>query len=280
MSERSTDTGGRFAHGRVRSIAAAVMLAIGIGFSIAAFAVNASATSPLRAKAQCRINFAASSLHLQVGQDLVLTWTAIGADKLSASWTSGYIPFAGAVTTTMNRGGTFSYQITGTIAGQYCGGAGVEVNFSGDSPSQHVTTTPVSNPTPTHHNGGNGGNGNGGNGGTGNGGTATGNGGNGTTNGGGNGTSNGGENAAGNGNGGNGTSNGGNATTNGGGNGVAAGNTNHGTGNYPAQSPTSGTGVAWLQQPLNLLAIGGLALLLSLALWKRENIRAPFVHQH
>ena len=74
---------------------------------------------------------------------------------------------------------------------------------------------------------------------------------------------------------------GGNGTTNGGGgNGVAAGSTKHGAGKYPAQSPTGGNGVAWLQQPLNLLAIGGLALLLSLALWKRENIRAPFVHQH
>ncbi len=272
MSERSTETGGRFAHGRVRSIAAAVMLAIGIGFSIAAFAVNAAATSPLRAKAQCRINFEASSLHLGVGQDLVLTWTAIGADKLSASWTSGYIPFAGAVTTTMNRAGTFSYQITGTIAGQYCGGAGVEVNFSGDTPSQHATSTPVTRPTPTHTNGG-GGNGGNGNGGSGNGGTGNGNGGNGNTGSGngGNGTGNGGTGNGGNGAGGNGGN---------GGNGVAAGNTKHGTGKYPAQSPTSGSGVAWLQQPLNLLAIGGLALLLSLALWKRENIRAPFVHQH
>jgi hypothetical protein len=270
MSDRATENGGRY--GRMRSVAAAVFLAVGIGFSIAAFAVNASASPTAKDKAQCRINFSASSLHLQVGQDLVLTWSSVGADKLTASWTSGYIPFVGAVTTTMNRAGTFSYEITGTINGAYCGGAGVQVSFAGAAPS-HAATSTAANPTPTHsgsgggNGGGNGGSHNGGNGGTGAGG-----------NGGGNGAGNGGVNA-GNG-GGNGAGNGaGNGTVNAngnGGNGVAAGRANR----YPAQSPTSGSGVAWIQQPLNLLAIGGLALLLSLALWKRENIRAPFVHQH
>ena len=58
--------------------------------SIAAFAVEATASAnvPFQAQAQCRIDFKASSLHLQTGKDLVLTWAAIGADKLTASWTS------------------------------------------------------------------------------------------------------------------------------------------------------------------------------------------------
>ena len=145
----------------MRSIAAAVFLAVGIGFSIAAFAVNATASPGQAAKAQCRINFQASSLHLQIGQDLVLTWTSIGADRLTASWASGSVPFAGAVTTTMDRSGTFSYQITGTINGSYCGGAGVEVDFSGDTPSHAATSSAT--PPPSH--GGHGGSGNSGNGG-------------------------------------------------------------------------------------------------------------------
>jgi hypothetical protein len=253
---------------RLRSIAAVVFLAVGIGFSIAAFAVNATASPRLAAKAQCRINFAASSLHLRIGQDLVLTWSSVGADKLSASWTSGYIPFAGAVTTTMNRGGTFSYQITGTINGSYCGGAGVEVNFSGDTPSHAATTSSAPNPGNGGHSG-NGGTGNGGNGSSGNGGNSGTGGGNGGT-----------------GNGGNGTVVSGNGGTNGdanGANGVAAGNTgrsNRHGGKYPAQSPTGGSGVSFMAKPLNLLGVGGAAFLLSLALWKREKIRAPFVHQH
>jgi hypothetical protein len=261
MSDRSTETEQRAPRSRVRAIGAAVCLAVAIGFSVAAFAVNASATSPVRAKAQCRINFQASSLHLKIGQDLVLTWAAIGADKLTASWASGYIPFAGAVTTTMNRSGTFSYQVTGTSNGQYCGGAGVEVNFTGEAPSQAAKTTaaPASTPSSTANGSGNAGSGNG-NAGSGNGTAATGGSNNGNTN---NGNTNNGNNAA-----------GANA-------GVGA---NHaakpGAANYPAQSPTGGSGVPWYQQPLNLSAIAALAMLCSLLLWKREQVRAPFVHRH
>jgi hypothetical protein len=265
------DTDERRPRSRFRSIASAVFLAVGIGFSIAAFAVNATASPQLAAKAQCRINFSASSLHLRIGQDLVLTWTSLGADKLSASWTSSSIPFAGAVTTTMNRAGTFSYQITGTLNGSYCGGAGVEVNFAGAAPSHEATSSTAPNPAPGGHSGNGGHQGNGGNGGNG----GSGNGGNGT------GTGGGGNNG---GNGGNGTVVTGNGGAGGGSNGVAAGNTGRTTGRhggkYPAQSPTGGSGVSFMAKPLNLLGVGGLAFLLSLALWKREKIRAPFVHQH
>ena len=223
---------------------------------------NASATSPLRAKAQCRINFQASSLHLQVGQDLVLTWTAVGADKLSASWTSGYIPFAGAVTTTMNRPGTFSYQVTGTHRRPVLRRRRVEVNFAGDTPSHASETTVSSRRRPrvsaaerqaaTH------------------GGTAT---------------------AAGtgtaaataaperrqrcrNGNGGTGTAAPATAVART----ASAGNT--GSGNYPAQSPTGGSGVAWYPAAAEPVGSADWPLLRSLALWKREHVRAPFVHQH
>jgi hypothetical protein len=236
MADRSTETEQRVPRRRVRAISAAVSLAVAVGFSIAAFAVNASATSPVRAKAQCRINFQASSLHLKVGQDLVLTWAAVGADKLTASWTSGYIPFTGAVTTTMNRSGTFAYQVTGTDNGEYCGGAGVEVSFTGDTPSHAAKTTsaPAATPSNTTANGG-------------------------STNG---------NNAAGNAN-------------RGANNGVGGVNAaKPGAANYPAQSPTGGSGVAWYQQPLNLSAIAALAMLCSLLLWKREQVRAPFVHRH
>jgi hypothetical protein len=263
MSDGSTETDQRVPRSRVRSIGAAVCLAVAIGFSVAAFAVNASATSPLRAKAQCRINFQASSLHLQVGQDLVLTWVAVGADKLTASWTSGYIPFAGAVTTTMNRSGSFSYQVTGTSNGQYCGGAGVEVNFAGDTPSHAAKTTapPPSTPSSSANAGGNAGS-------------------TGTTNGGsGNGSNNGGSN-----NGGTANGNVNGAAVNGNANGGAAVGAIHagkpGAANYPAQSPTGGSGVPWYQQPLNLSGIAALAMLCSLILWKREQVRAPFVHRH
>jgi hypothetical protein len=267
MSDRSTETEQRAPRSRVRSIGAAVCLAVAIGFGVAAFAVNASATSPIRAKAQCRINFQASSLHLNVGQDLILTWTAIGADKLSASWASGYIPFAGAVTTTMNRSGTFSYQVTGTSNGQYCGGAGVEVSFSGDTPSQAVKTTPAPASTPSSTANGGSNNGGSNNGGSNNGGSNNGGSNNGGSNNGGNNND-----AAGN----------GGAAANGGANaGVAAGHANRrGAANYPAQSPTGGSGVAWFQQPLNLSGIAALAMLCSLLLWKREQVRAPFVHRH
>jgi hypothetical protein len=246
MSDRSTESEQRAPRSRVRSIGAAVCLAVAVGFGIAAFAVNASATSPVRAKAQCRINFQASSLHLKVGQDLVLTWAAIGADKLSASWTSGYVPFAGAVTTTMNRSGTFSYQVTGTSGGQYCGGAGVEVSFTGESPSHAAKTTAAPAVTPSS---------------TANGGSSN--------NGGGTNNSNNGANT-----------NNGNANANGGANVGAAKANRPGGAKYPAQSPTSGSGVAWFEQPLNLSGIAALAMLCSLLLWKREQVRAPFVHRH
>jgi hypothetical protein len=274
MSDGSIETEQRVPRSRVRSIGAAVCLAVAIGFSVAAFAVNASATSPLRAKAQCRINFQASSLHLQIGQDLVLTWVAVGADKLTASWTSGYIPFAGAVTTTMNRAGSFSYQVTGTSNGQYCGGAGVEVNFAGDTPSHAAKTTapPPSTPSSTANGGGNAGST-----GTTNGGSTNGSNNGGTTNGG---TTNGGSNNGGTANG---DANGG-AAANGNANGGGAVGAKHagkpGAANYPAQSPTGGSGVPWYQQPLNLSGIAALAMLCSLILWKREQVRAPFVHRH
>ena len=127
---------------RARTLLASTLLAVTAGTAVAAFSADASAqTTPAtpKAKVQCRINFQASSLNLHVGQDLVLTWVAVGADKLSASWTSGYVPFAGAVTTTMNRAGTFAYQVTGTNDGQYCGGAGVSVHFASDAASPAST---------------------------------------------------------------------------------------------------------------------------------------------
>lgn len=169
----------------------------------------------------------------------MLTWTSIGADRLTASWASGSVPFAGAVTTTMDRSGTFSYQITGTINGSYCGGAGVEVDFSGDTPSHAATSSAT--PPPSHGgHGGSGNSGNGGNRGSGHGGSGNG----------------------------------------GGGNGVAAVHVGKHGRKYPAQSPTGGSGVSFIEKPLNLLCVGAAAFLLSLALWKREKIRAPFVHQH
>lgn len=236
---------------RARSLLASSLLATTAGCTIAAATVDASANSPVRAVAQCRINFQASSLNLRIGQDLVLTWVAIGADKLTASWTSGFVPFAGAVTTTMNRAGTFSYQLTGTSRGQYCGGSGLEVAFTGGAPS-HASTSTVPN---------SGSNGGGTtppvNGSSNNGGTTNGGGSNGGTNDGVNGGSN------------NGGSN----------NGVGAA-ARPGSAKFPAQSPTSGSGVPWYQQPLNLLTIAALALICSLALLKREPLRATFVHRH
>lgn len=221
MSDRSVGTGRRIARGRIRSTAAAVLLAVGVGFSIAAFAVNAAASSPARSMPQCRIAFQASRLHLNVGQDLVLTWSSVGADQLTASWTSGYIPFAGAVTTTMNTAGTFSYEVTGTINGQYCGSAGIEVVFGGDKPSG-TTPPPASTASATSAG-------------------ATG------------------------------------ASSASSSSAVGAGRAGP---KYPAQSPTGGSGVPWLQRPLNLLAVAGLTLLSSLILWKRREVRAPFVHRH
>ena len=51
-------------------------------------------------------------------------------------------------------------------------------------------------------------------------------------------------------------------------------------GGYPVQSPTSGTGVPWYQDPLTLLAISAVALMGSLLLWRREQLRAVVVRQH
>lgn len=129
--------------GRVRSAVAATLIGVAVGsggLAIASATFAKASGSAHAAVVQCRINFQASSLHLPVGHDLVLTWTAVGADKLTASWTTGFVPFVGAVTTTMNRPGTFSYQVTGTLGGQYCGSAAVKVAFAG-APITHPSTS-------------------------------------------------------------------------------------------------------------------------------------------
>jgi hypothetical protein len=116
--------------GRLRPAVAATLIAVAIvtGVLAIASATFAKASNSARAAAvQCRINFQASSLHLGVGKDLVLTWTAVGADKLTASWTTGYVPF--------------SYQVTGTLNGQYCGSAEVHVAFAG---------APITHPSSSH----------------------------------------------------------------------------------------------------------------------------------
>jgi hypothetical protein len=148
MSDRDSRSPGTgeppIKRGRLRPAVAATLIAVAIvtGVLAIASATFAKASNSARAAAvQCRINFQASSLHLGVGKDLVLTWTAVGADKLTASWTTGYVPFVGAVTTTMNRPGTFSYQVTGTVNGQYCGSAEVHVAFAG---------APITHPSSSH----------------------------------------------------------------------------------------------------------------------------------
>lgn len=49
---------------------------------------------------------------------------------------------------------------------------------------------------------------------------------------------------------------------------------------YPAQSPTGGTPTPWYERPVNLLVLGVLSLLGSIALFNRERVRAVVVRRH
>jgi hypothetical protein len=235
---------------RARTLAASSLLAVIGGCSLAGFAVEATASAnvPFQAQVQCRIDFKASSLQLQTGKDLVLTWAAVGAEKLTASWTSAAMPFAGTVTTTMNTPGTFAYQVTGTSGGRYCGSGGIEVHFTTAAPANNVASHPavhVVNNQPAKHAAA---------------GTHKQAAGNGNA-----GVANVGKRAA--------TSRNGHA-----GSGVDA--IAAGVGKFPTQSPTGGSGVPWYRQPLNLLGIAGASIVASLGLLKREPIRATIVHRH
>lgn len=49
---------------------------------------------------------------------------------------------------------------------------------------------------------------------------------------------------------------------------------------YPAQSPTGGSSTPWYEQPVNLLVLGLLCLVGSVALFNRERVRAVLVRRH
>lgn len=49
---------------------------------------------------------------------------------------------------------------------------------------------------------------------------------------------------------------------------------------FPAQSPTGGSATPWYEQPANLLVLGVLCLIGSIALFNRERVRAVFLRRH
>ena len=97
----------------------AALVVAGFVLATSAGAGPALAQSVVAKLAQCTVNLQASSLSLNTGQDLILTWTSVGAGRLMANWSSTPLPLAGAVTTSKSSAGTYTYHVTGSKGGKY-----------------------------------------------------------------------------------------------------------------------------------------------------------------
>lgn len=223
-----------------RAHTAAALALTAGGAFVASFAAAGSAVAA--DPPHCRIVFEASTQSLSAGDPLKLTWTSSGADKITASWTKSRIPFSGTVTTTQQKPSRVSYQVTGSKDGQYCGGAGVQVVFLA-SKSSTAATHPPTPTTPVS--------------------SAASAGPSSTS------TSSTPTRSA--------TSTSSSASHS---SSAAPSVAPTPTPTYPAQSPTSGSGLPWYQRPAELVLLGAIALLASVLLWNRDRIRARFTRDH
>jgi hypothetical protein len=229
--------------GRVGIAVSGTVLAISVGSGASAYAAG------YHEAAQCTLSFSPSATSLPVGQALILTWSSVGATKLTGSWTQSPLAPVGAITTTRRFAGSYSYMVTGYSGNQYCGASSVQVQFlSAGGPAPTSASSP-SAPRP---------------------GSAT--------------SASRGIDATSAARSGPAAGAGGRTASRFGSAGGSADSRNGsraaGAGKLPTQSPTGGSGVAWLARPANLAALAELAVLGAVFFWKRETIRAAFVRQH